>query len=119
MHQWSLVRHYEGVGALTVVRVHFHLVELNLRLLFLLLNDHSSVLLEHGLRTWMVNELSLVMWWSRADQTFGVYYYAVFEEHAVRRYGVSLLGSGGHVDRRVHLNIGPLRLGAPMTLATP
>ena len=92
VHKWPLIGHYEGVGA--VVRlVHFHLIELDLGLLFLLLDDHGSVLLEHGLlRTWMVNEFCLIMLWSRANETFGVYYYAVFEEDAIRRYGFSLLG---------------------------
>lgn len=117
MHQWSLIRHYKGVGAWDVLRVHFHPIELDL-LLFLLLDDHGSVLLKHGLRTRVVNEFCLVMLGS-TDETFGVYYYAVFEEDAVRRYDISLLGCRRHVAVGVDLTICPLRLGGSVTLATP
>ena len=120
MHKWSQVRHYKGVGLLAVLRmVHFHLIELH-SLLFLLLDDHGSVLLELGLRTWMVYEFSLIMLWSRTDQTFRVYYHAVFEEeYTVGRHDISLLGRRRHIGVGVHLVVCPLRLGGPVTLATP
>jgi len=117
VHQWSLIRHYKGVGALTMRMVlHFHLIVLDLSL-FLVLYDHGSILLKHRLRTWMVNKFSLIMLWKRTNETFRVYYHAVFEEYTILRHDISLLGCWWHVGDL--LVVCPLRFSCSMTLATP